>query len=92
MEGLDASDSRRDVLSPDSNQVHVLIHLHSSLFYGSSANSSSTSNVDGLVDRHQELLFHLSFRHSEGFVHCGDKLFDGLFTKFWVGSIQGAES
>lgn len=69
------------MLSFDTDKMNILIDFQLALLDCSSTNGSSSRNVDGLIDRHQELLLSESLWHLESPVHSLTKLFHGLCTK-----------
>ena len=92
VEGLDTSDSGGGVLSINSDQVDVLVHLEDTLLDGSSTDGSSSGDIDRVVDGHEEVFLGLSDWDLESLVHCVDKLLDGINSDLLVGSVECAES
>lgn len=91
METLDTGHRRRQVLSLDTDDVHVLIDLRRTLLDRSRHDAASSRNINGLIDRHKELFFHLTWRHLKLIVHSLNQFLNCLSAKLAVLPVQGAE-
>lgn len=91
VEGLNTSNSGRNMLSSNTNQMNILIQLEGTLLNSTRADGTSTGDVDRLINGHEELLVDESLRQLEGVIHRIDQILHGLLAELGVSAVEGAK-